>query len=70
MIEKLAFGVQTARKSGTTVKSGSKENVYGQRGEKLGSTSQQGTFDVGGRRVANFPLPGLLMASSVRKPQR
>ncbi len=68
MIE--SFWAPNGKKIGSTVKSGSKENVYGQRGEKLGSTSQQGTFDVAGRRVANLPLPGLLMARSVRKPRR
>lgn len=68
MIE--SFWAPSGKKIGSTMKSGSKENVYGSRGEKLGSTSQQGTFDGAGRRVANLPLPGLLMARSVRKPRR
>ncbi len=69
-MDKTSFWSPEGRKLGTTVTSGPKTNVYGQRGEKLGSTSQQGTFDVGGKRVANLPLPGLLMARSVRKPRR
>jgi hypothetical protein len=68
MIE--SYWSPNGKKIGSTMKSGSKENVYGPRGERLGTTSQQGTFDVGGRRVANLPLPGLLIARSVRKPRR
>ncbi len=68
MIE--SYWAPNGKKIGSIVKSGSKENIYGSREEKLGSTSQQGTFDVGGRRVANLPLPDLLMARSVRKPRR
>jgi hypothetical protein len=64
------YWAPSGKKIGSTVKSGAKTNVYGSRGEKLGSTSQQGTFDVAGRRVANLPSPGLLMARSVRKPRR
>jgi len=68
MIE--SYWAPNGKKIGSIMKSGSKENVYGSRGEKLGSTSQQGTFDVAGARIANLPSPGLLMARSVRKPRR
>jgi hypothetical protein len=64
-----SYWAPSGKKIGSTVKSGTKTNVYGPRGERLGTTDKTGTFDVSSRRIANLPLPGLLMARSVRKPR-
>jgi hypothetical protein len=63
------YWAPNGKKIGSTVKSGTKTNVYGSRGERLGTTDKTGTFDVSSRRIANLPVAGLLFARSVRKPR-
>lgn len=65
-----SFWSPNGKKIGSTMQSGDKINVYNGQGQRLGTTSQQGTFDVAGRRIANLPVAGLLFARSVRKPRR
>jgi hypothetical protein len=64
-----SYWAPSGKKIGSIVKSVTKTNVYGPRGERLGTTDKTGTFDVASRRIANLPSNGLLMARSVRKPR-
>jgi len=65
-----SFWAPSGKKIGSTTKKGvGTTAVYGPTGQPLGNYNQNGTFGLSGRRVCDKPLPGLLMARSVRKPR-
>jgi hypothetical protein len=50
------------KKIGSVRSTGSqKSNVYDGQNKRVGTVSQNGTYDLAGKRVADKPMPGLLM---------
>jgi hypothetical protein len=63
-----SFWSPNGKKLGSIRSTGpSKANVYDGQGKPLGTVDRQGTFDLAKRRIANKPLPGLLIRNNLPK---